>query len=453
MSGGYGTQQGIDRSTDRRRTSVMAKLSQQVNPRLDVDVSGNFVQTHSNFIPEGEQTQGVITSIIFTPTSFKPFFDPNQGRYPYNPLLGANPLDVLHNWEAPEDVTRLIGTFQGTFRPAARVTLRYLVGIDDYRQEDKYLQPPLSTSATFTGRIDNPIRVSRKINSDFTATHTAQVSPSFGLTSTLGLRYTSDHADVVSAAATDLPPEQTTVGGATQFASQGITELRTLGGYLEERVSLRDRLFLTGGVNLEGASAFGPDERWQVYPRLSGSWLLHEEPFWRRSGIGRRISSLRLRAAYGQTGGQPPSAYSQFQNYLNASFGGKPGLIASNTTGNPNLRPERQRAIEGGVDLGLFQDRAQLELTYYHQRTSDLVLSVPLAPSIGALNQFENVGVLRNKGWEAALNTVNVNTASIPSSRASASRTRWRCRAGRRTRCPATSSSGAARSSAIRTPS
>src|SRR2546423_11318812 len=188
------------------------------------------------------------------------------------------------------------------------------MGIDDYRQADKYLQPPFSTSAGFTGSIANPIKTQRNLNVDFTASHSARLSSTVGLTSTLGYRYRSTHTDVLAAGASNLAVGQTDLNGATPTATQTIAELRTVGGFAEERVGLADRLFLTGGLNAEAASAFGPDQRWQAYPRASASWLVNEEPFF---GLGRRFSTLRLRLAYGETGGQPPNAYAQFDNYVN----------------------------------------------------------------------------------------------------------------------------------------
>jgi TonB-dependent starch-binding outer membrane protein SusC len=240
----------------------------------------------------------------------------------------------------------------------------------------------------------------------------AQIASSLGLTSTGGFRYTSDRREVVRAAASDLQPGQDLVSGATQSASQSITELRTMGFFLEERANINDRLYLTGGVNMEASSAFGPDERWQAFPRLSASYVLGEEPFF-KDALGDKVSSLRLRAAYGETGGQPPGLYSRFANYVDVPFSGKPGLVSSTLAGNDSLLPEREREYEFGFDAGFAQDRAQVEFTYYDRHVKDLVLSVPLPPSSGFSSQFQNIGELSNKGIEIALNTVNVASSTF----------------------------------------
>ncbi len=135
---------------------------------------------------------------------------------------------------------------------------------------------------------------------------------------------------------------------------------------------------------------------------------MSDEPAWRDLPFADLISTLRLRAAYGETGGQPPDAYGRFQNYLDVNYAGRPGFRAEARLGNPDLKPERQREYEAGLEAGLLGDRLSLELTYYDQRTSDLVLSVPVSITTGAQSQFQNIGVIRNRGIEGALNTVNV---------------------------------------------
>ncbi|MGH7664492.1 MAG: SusC/RagA family TonB-linked outer membrane protein [Gemmatimonadaceae bacterium] len=412
VSGGFETEEGIIRSSDYERLNFRANLSQQLGSKLDITARAGYIQSESHFIPEGEQTQGVLTSIIFTPTSFDPSFDANLGRFPYNPVLGPNPFTVLNSFEAPENVTRFIGSFEASARPLESVTLRYLVGIDDYRREARYFQPPLSTGPNFGGSVQAPVNFSRLFNNDLTATHVWDPSTTFGLNSAVGFRYTSDRSESIRAAAGDLPPGTNLVSGATQFASQGITELHTVGAYIEERLSINEQLYLTGGVNWDASSAFGEAERVQMFPRASISYILGEAPFW-QDLAGETVSSLRLRAAYGQTGGQPPGVYTRFDNYVDVAFSGLAGLIPSSIAGNANLKPERQREYEFGFDLGMFEDRAQLEFTYYDKKTTDLVLGVPLPPSRGFQLQFQNIGELSNKGVEVALNTVNLSTGDL----------------------------------------
>jgi outer membrane receptor protein involved in Fe transport len=355
----------------------------------------------------------VLTSVVFTPTSWNPSFDSILGQYPYSPILGPNPLAVMEQIEASDDIKRFIGSVAGRFRPTPSLTIQYLFGMDDYRQEVRFLQPPFSTGPTFQGSIQNPVRTSRQINHDLTATHGYQASPTVGLSTTIGFRYATDMINEVRAAASNLAPEQETVGGGVLEASQFVSEIRTVGGFAEERVSLADRLFISGGLNVEASSSFGADQRWQLFPRLGASYVLGETERFRNSGLGRRVSTLRLRAAYGETGAPPPGGYTRFDNYVGVSHGGKAGLVASTAAGNAELKPERQREIEGGFDLGLFDDRALLEFTYYHKRTFDLVLDVPQPPSTGFQTRRENIGELTNRGWEAALTTVNLNRAGL----------------------------------------
>lgn len=413
LSGLYNTEEGIIRGTDYEKASVRAKVSQHLLDIVDLTLSANFIQTTTGFVLEGEQPEGVLTSVIFTPTTFRPFFDPELGRFPFNPILGANPLDVLQNWQSPDEVVRFLGNFEASVRPTEDLTLRYLFGIDDYRQEVHFVRPPRSTSLRDAGLISNPVRLSRQFNHDLTATYELGLGAAMRLNNLIGFRATSDEAEVLRIAAADLPPGQTLVGGATQFAAQSQTEVNTLSAFLQERLTWNERLFLTAGLNAEASSAFGANERWQFFPRLSASWVVDQEPWWATNPLGGFISTLRLRAAYGETGAQPPGAYIRFNNFFDVSYAGLPGLVPDTRAGNPDLEPERQREIEGGFDLGIFDDRAVLELTVYDQRTTELLLPVPLPPSRGVQSQFQNVGEVTNRGVEIALNTINLSRSNL----------------------------------------
>ncbi|NUO62735.1 MAG: SusC/RagA family TonB-linked outer membrane protein [Gemmatimonadaceae bacterium] len=397
---------GIMRSTGLNNINTRLSLTQQLSSKLLFTVNGNYIQKRTDFVPEGEQTQGVITTLIFTPTTFNPAYNPAIGHYAYSPILGTNPLDVIANWEARDNVNRFIGSFNTNWTPLSSLTVNYLFGFDRDNEAFTYYQPPRATSASFTGSVNNPTRAIQRFNNDLTLTHELQATSFLHATTTVGARQTVDHSDVVAATATGLSPGQTTVGGggATPSTAQSIVEVRTLGGFAQERLGFGERLFVTGGLNYEASSAFGPDQRWQLFPRLGASWSVDQEPIFQNSFLAGPVSTLRLRLAYGETGGQPPSAYSLFNNYVVGSRSGLPALIPPSQAGNRDLKPERQREVEGGLDLGVLHDRASLEFTAYDKQSRDLVLGVSLPLSSGFSSQLQNVGALRNRGVEIGLN-------------------------------------------------
>lgn len=414
LSGNWTDNQGIFRGSDYSRVGGRARINQRVSSLLEVGANFNYLRARTHFVPEGEQTQGVLTAVLFTPPYFDPSFDTNTGRYPYSPVIGTNPLDVIENWVASVEVNRFLGNVNANLTPLRDVTVSYLFGLDQGQEENVYFQPPYSTSSGFTGSIQNPIRTVRKFNSDLTATWDHRLRQDLRLTSTAGTRYTSDRVNTVRAAATDLPPGGTSVVvGAVQTASQSITELHTLSWFLQERISLRDRLFLTLGLNREASSSFGSDVRWQTFRRAGLSYFVSDEPFFRDSRVGDLFSTLRLRAAWGQTGAQPPTEYASQVTYTNVSFSGRPGLRPNLTAPNVGLLPEFQSEWEAGFEAGFLRDRVGLEATYYDKRTRDVILLVPLALTTGFANQYQNVGQVRNRGVELTLSTVNLQGSRL----------------------------------------
>ena len=94
--------------------------------------------------------------------------------------------------------------------------------------------------------------------------------------------------------------------GATPGSSEGTTIQKTVGLFLEEAVGIRDRLFLTGAIRTDQNSAFGTNFQRVYYPKASVSWVMSDEDFFPHSApVLNKVSSLRLRAAYGASGVQP----------------------------------------------------------------------------------------------------------------------------------------------------
>ena len=160
---------------------------------------------------------------------------------------------------------------------------------------------------------------------------------------------------------------------------------------------------MTGGLRVDDNSSFGRDFEAVVYPKAGVSWLMSQEPFF---GTSRVVSELRLRGAIGASGVQPVenAAVRFFEPYAITKNGDQVGVTLSNL-GNPDLKPERSREVELGFDMALFASRVGLEFTYYDKLTSDALVLVPVAPSVGGTAaRFENIGSVRNSGVEVGIN-------------------------------------------------
>jgi hypothetical protein len=193
---------------------------------------------------------------------------------------------------------------------------------------------------------------------------------------------------------------ETISGTALRTASENFVDNITAGGYVQQQFSLNDRLFLTGALRADANSAFGSSFKTVRYPKLSASWVVSEEPFWRASFI----NELKLRTAWGESGLQPAS-FAAIRTYAPIAGENDAPAGTPQSPGNPNLGPERSSEIEMGFEATTLQERLGLDFTYYSRRTKDLILQTAVAPSSGYTGtQYINAGVVTNRGFELLTN-------------------------------------------------
>jgi outer membrane receptor protein involved in Fe transport len=200
------------------------------------------------------------------------------------------------------------------------------------------------------------------------------------------------------------PGANTITGAALRDGSSQTTEERSIGTFIEEEVSFKERLFVTGAVRFDDHSAFGKNFNATAYPKASVSWLISDEPFFR---VG-WLNTLRLRSAFGVSGRQPGTVDALRYSTQVAGKKDGQGIVGASTAtlGNPNLKPERSRELELGADAQLFGGRLALELTFYTKRTSDGLVARDVDPGTGIdQSQFVNAATSRERGFEFALDT------------------------------------------------
>jgi outer membrane receptor protein involved in Fe transport len=205
------------------------------------------------------------------------------------------------------------------------------------------------------------------------------------------------------------------LGGTTSgfaVAAQN-SDVITIGGYVQQRFAWRDRVFLSAAIRGDDNSAFGQDFSFIYYPSASLSWVIGEESFFPRNDL---VSSLRLRTSYGQSGQRPGfrNAITFYTAVAVKKAGSDVGAVTIGApVGNSSLKPERSAEYEIGADVGLFNDRVNLEATYYDKVTTDALILRNLPPSSGAASRFENLGKVTNKGFEGMISAQLLNLSNL----------------------------------------
>jgi TonB-linked SusC/RagA family outer membrane protein len=397
------------------RETARANMDVMISPNADVSMSAGYIQQDLR-LPESDDSGvlGIATNIYGGP-GFK--YNLNAAG---DTLFGwrANTPRDIYQLETDQNIQRFIGSSRANWRPRDWLALRSTLGLDFIGRRDTQLCRFQNCSDVGTTRLGYKID-NRTSFFDYTldaaATATKQLSESFGSRTTLGLQFTRTIFDRNGTEGDQLPPGAVTVtGAAVKLADESTDETRTLGSFFEQQVSFRDRLFVTGAIRSDRNSAFGADFKTVFYPKLSASWVLSQEGFFPRFGW---LDELRLRTAYGASGVQPGTIdavpYYAATRTLGES-GEVPGVVFS-ALGNTNLKPERSTELEAGFDATLWRGKVNTQITYYNKISRDALVSRVLPPSLGTgtTSRFENLGEVRNAGWEALINTVLLQNSSL----------------------------------------
>jgi TonB-dependent SusC/RagA subfamily outer membrane receptor len=188
-------------------------------------------------------------------------------------------------------------------------------------------------------------------------------------------------------------------GGSTVFAVDEFQEeVINAGVFAQQQFGFNNRLFLTVGLRMDGNSAFGENFGLETYPKVGASWVVSDHNFWSFESMGWDL--LRLRGAFGTSGLQPGAFDAQRTWRPTALVSNDPAVMPENL-GNPDLKPERSTEMEVAAEMGFFDGRLGVEAVYWSQETSDALLPVQSAPSLGFLNrQLQNIGRTTSSGIE-----------------------------------------------------
>jgi TonB-linked SusC/RagA family outer membrane protein len=216
---------------------------------------------------------------------------------------------------------------------------------------------------------------------------------------------------------TDLPDDRIqTVQTAANIDRSGnppntrddIQEWSLLSYLARVNYSFKGKYLLSLALRRDGSSRFGTDNKWGTFPSVAVGWNIADEAF--MSNV-QKISALKLRASYGTVGNNNIGNYTQYATVsttTNAIFGSTLAPGASLTTlGNRDLGWETTKAVDVGVDIGLFDDRISFVYDYYSKNTTNLLYNVNVPQESGFTTFTGNVGELKFWGHEFTVSSRN----------------------------------------------
>ncbi len=245
-----------------------------------------------------------------------------------------------------------------------------------------------------------------------TTTHTLTFTPAFknkdhSLTMMLRGQLTSGESSSQSTTSWGLPS-----GSIQSVAAQGLIDNMQTGSgqwrsiYLtySAHYAYKGRYMADFSVRRDGSTQFGGDQRWGNFPAFSVRWNISREPWFSKTLPF--ISMLSLRPGWGIVGRQPGAEYLYFSKYRNGSGYMGEGSVYPSNIQLKNLKWEQKETYNLGLDFGFLDDRFTGNVELYWQYTTNMIMrsrGIPSSSGYGTLD-FQNVGSMRNVGWEFNLN-------------------------------------------------
>ncbi|MEN7548487.1 SusC/RagA family TonB-linked outer membrane protein [Rapidithrix thailandica] len=337
---------------------------------------------------------------------------------PYNLEAMANPVHVLETQDRKRERTQLFGNAYLVFHLADGLDFRTQFGFDkhnrvfeDYSPTDlTNISAPLGSAGLSNGRLlywqqENFLSYNKEIgdhrfNGVLGLSWQKRVSKDFNVSAK---GFTDDffkYNKIQSASEPGAP-------------SSGYSEWAMNSYFLRAGYTFKDKYMITLTGRVDGSSRFGEDNKFGFFPSMGVGWMVSNEPFLENSSL---VDQLKLRASYGVTGSTEIPVYQSLATVVSGTVlmnGSRVTDSYVTRLANPSLEWEKTKQFDIGMEIGMLNNRIQLELDYYYKLTTDILLDKPIPMTTGFGGVRDNIASVSNKGIEALLTTVNIDNTNF----------------------------------------
>ena len=417
-------QNGVIPNTKFNRTNVQVGGESRLNNGIKVNGTVTYVQTVQEGIPGGNggSAFGQLTRI---PRSYDLIGRPYQnalGRSIYYNPTQNHPLWSAYNETLKGQVDRVFGSIQIGYDVTKWLNVSYRATADTYTDRRKFVAA-IGAARTPAGELREDIFFRSELNGDLIIT--AQKDNLFleGLNATLLLgnninQRTTQNPTIISQQLTIPGFENVSNGSVFSASTESNTRRRLMGYYGQLSLGYQNYLFLELTGRVDKSSTLPKANNTYFYPSAAVSFV-PTDAFKLNSNV---LSYAKVRASIARVGRDAdpyllnsvfePASYgnnaAQITFPISVGTASLPGFSIDSRIGNSNLTPEFVRSYEFGLNLGLFRNRASIDLAYFDTRSTNQIFNVSVSNSTGYDTRTTNVGSMRNRGIELVLNTTPV---------------------------------------------
>ncbi len=417
------TQEGVVPNNKYGRTTMRLNASTKLDKKITLGADFAYTNSTATQIQKGSNVSGVMLGLVRTATTFDNsagyiFPDGTQRNY-RNGGGYDNPYWTANKIAFDENINRFTGGGNLKIDFTEYLNLVYNAGIDWYTRRYKN-SFAINSRSNPAGYVDEYMNYAGIFNSDLLLNFDKNLNDQLNLKVTLGNNFYSTYSKYLygDADVLEIPEFYQLSNSANNTVSSGIYNYRTMAVFGDVRLAYGSMLYL-GVTGRNDWSTTMPEANLSAfYPSVSLGFVFTELSALSDNSI---LSYGKLRASAAKTaniaGAYNTSNYfygagagDGWTNGVNFPYQGATGFAVGSGLGNPNLKHETQKSWEVGTELKFFKNRFGIDFTYFYNKNTDLLMSVPIAASSGFTSVYMNAASMDSKGIELTMDATVVKS-------------------------------------------
>jgi TonB-linked SusC/RagA family outer membrane protein len=418
LSLGYRDDEGLVKTSYLTRYSARFTIDDRIKSWLTVGGTLSYANQSENLVDINDAVaRQMVEDFPFLPVKYEDGTFANNRDYPFAEGTMSS-MHRLYGRKYILNTQTTLGSAYSNITFAEGLEMRTVLGVNILTQENNQ-SSTRTLSIAQNGTASKSMRKESFWSLENYLTYNKTFNDIHAFTGLLGISWQETNFVNMSASIQNFATDYfgyDNLGAGSQLPRVGSGASRNAMNSYFARINyiLNDKYLFTATGRADGSSKFGENNKYAFFPSAAVAWRVSEESF--LSGHS-TISNLKLRASYGLTGNSEIPPYSSLSllssNYSAIYNETQIGGTGINRLANPDLKWEKTAQSDVGIELGLFNNRLNIEADYYYRKTTDMLLDSPVPRTSGYATIRRNVGSMQNKGFEFTLNSVNFDNENF----------------------------------------